>query len=127
MEVNQVRFGNYTIGNSGAKNAKKQPQQSNEEIVMLSSDKKAETLSGEKVLDAMNAMGIQNRPQINTVGNKEVNPSEFLSEERMEEIEAMMKGFENGVNQVKDVLSKEFPQISESNKNALAARIFARE
>lgn len=124
MEVNQVRFGNYTIGNSGARNAKQQEKPA-EDIVMLSSGEKTETVSGEKVLEAMNAISFQNKSQINTVGNKEVNPSNFLSEKRIEEIEAMMKGFENGVNQVKDVLAEEFPEMSESNKNALAARIFA--
>ncbi len=126
MEVNQVRFGNYTVGNSNQKSPKKEEKSAQESNAQVSPSE-TKSVDREDLLNAMNMIGLQNRPQINSVGLKEVDPTEFLSEERITDIEALMAEFEAGVNNTADIIGKEFPEMSEANKNALAARIFAQE
>ena len=126
MEVNQVRFGNYTVGNSGAKKQKKE-QKPEEELQMQPSGENLKSVNRDDLLNAMNLVGLQNKPQINSAGLKEVNPADFLSGERVSDIEAMMAEFEAGVSAAAKVIGEEFPELSEANVNALAARIFAQE
>ena len=123
MEVNQVRFGNYTIGNSTPKKPKKE-QQKAEEKTATKANESVKSADGEEVLNAMNIAGIQNKPQINLISRKEVEPSKFLSDDRISDIEAMMIEFESGVNDIANAIGHEFPDMSNANKNALAARIF---
>ena len=62
------------------------------------------------------------------VARKEVNPNDYLSEERISDIEAMMAEFDNGVNAVANTIEAEFPgMFAQAQKNALAARVFAQE
>ena len=126
MEINQVRFGNYSIGNSGARNAKKEEKPSKEVMPELSGEN-VTPVNSEDMLNAMNIAGLQNGSNINFVARKEVNPKEFLNEERIADIEAMMAEFESGVGAVADIIGQEIPGMSEANKNALAARVFAQE
>ena len=126
MEVNQVRFGNYTIGNSNARNPKKE-QKPEEEVQTQPSAQDVKSVNRDDLLNAMNMVGLQNKPNINSRGMTDIDPSEFLSEERTTDIEAMMAEFETGVNRIADAIGKEFPELSEANRNALAARIFAQE
>ena len=124
MEVNQVRFGNYTIGNSTPKNKKgeKKPEQEAQPQIQQS---QANSTNREDVLNAMDMIALQNKPQVNSTGVNSVDPTEFLNEERIADIEAMMAEFEAGVNAAAQVIGEEFPELSEANKNALAARFFA--
>ena len=126
MEVNQVRFGNYTIGNSGAKKQKKE-QKPEEELQLQPSSENKKSVNREDLLNAMDLVALQNKPQINSAGMKEINPTEFLNGDRISDIEAMMAEFEAGVKAAAQVIGQEFPELSEANVNALAARIFAQE
>ena len=125
MDVNQVRFGNYSIGNHQA-----QTKKDNKELGENSKQEVQASLVSEKspegVMDALNIAGMQNFAQVNIVGKKEVNPADYLSNDRMSDIEAMMADFELGVDQIVDVLEDEFPgMLSDEKKLALAAQIFA--
>lgn len=124
MEINRVRFGNYTIGSNGARQAK-QENKPEENFAQETGRENQPQLNPEEMFNAMNIAGLQNKVQVNQVAKKEVNPSDYLSDERIAEIEAMMEGFSDGVSSVAEVVGEELPNISEANKNALAARIFA--
>ena len=126
MEVNQVRFGNYTIGNSPQRQQQREEQPA-EELQVQPSEGNSKSVNRDDLLNAMNMVGLQNLPQVTSAGTKEVNPAEFLDEGRIADIEAMMAEFETGVNEIADVIGEELPELSEANKNALAARIFAQE
>ena len=124
MDVNQVRFGNYSIGNQGARQAR-QEQKSEEKVAPQLSGENQQLLNPEEMFSAMNVAGLLNKEQINFSGKKEINPADYLSGERIADIEAMMERFESGVDAVAEIVGEEIPGISEQNKNALAARIFA--
>ena len=126
MDVNQVRFGEYSIGNPRT-GVKKGDDKANDNKEFSAPLENNNTLNPENVLNAMNLAGMQNKAQIN-ITQREINPSDFLSEERISDIEAMMAGFENGVNQVANVIDAEFPgTFTQAQKNSLAAAIFAKE
>lgn len=80
--------------------------------------------AGEEVLDSMNLMGLMNKAQI---GVKSVNPRDYLSEDRIKDIEESMGIFEKGVEEHAKVIREEFGQIplSEATINALAAQAFS--
>ena len=125
MEINQVRFGNYTIGNPTQRNNQKDETTAQEEQQPQVAQEPSRSVSGDDLLSAMDMVSLQNRPQINSTGTKGVDPTEFLNEERIADIEAMMAEFESGVNAAAQVIGEEFPELSEANVNALAARFFA--
>ncbi len=125
MDINQVRFGNYSIGNSGARQARE--EKADESKAEELRKESISTFNPDKMLDAMETQGLQNLAQVNLVSKKEVNPAEFLSEDRIADIEAMMGEFEIGVNKIADVLEEEFPMLSPDNRLAFAAHIFAAE
>ena len=124
MDVNQVRFGNYSIGNHQAQ-TKKENKELDEKSKQEVKTGKGSEKSPEGVMDALSIAGMQNMAQVNIVAKKEVNPTDYLSNERVADIEAMMADFELGVNQIADVLEDEFPgMLSDEKKLALAAQIF---
>lgn len=126
MDVNQVRFGNYTIGNSQANLGKKEDSKK-ESVQQQAQENNLPKLSADEFYNAMNIAGLQNKAQI-SVAKKEVNPLDYLSNERISEIEAMMGKFDYGVNQAADTIEQEFPGLlSPDNKLALAAKVFAQE
>ena len=125
MDINQVRFGGFSVGNSNTRQAKEEKFE----------DSKAEefrkesisTFNPEKIMGAMEAQGLQNLAQVNLVSKKEVDPADFLTEDRIADIEAMMGEFEIGVGKIADVLEEELPMLSADNRLAFAAHIFAAE
>ncbi len=129
MDINQVRFGNYSIANSGAK-AKKQPKK--EEQTNLTESKnqfQPKDANNNAVLDALNLQGLQNKAQI-LPNKKELDIDALLAKystpESQDRIANMMNSFDLGVNKVADTLDKEFPGVfSDENKNAFAASIYA--
>lgn len=125
MEINQVRFGNYTMGNPAPRN--QAGNEKPEEEVQTQPSVEQKSVDREDLLNAMNLAGLQNMSQISSAGTKEVNPSEFLDEGRISDIEAMMAEFESGVGAIEQVIMEEFPELSEAETKALAARIFAQE
>lgn len=127
MDINQVRFGNYSIG-SNQTSAKKNNDKLNEQAKEEVKTQVAQEKSADGVMSALNIAGMQNLAQVNVVAKKEVNPTDYLSEDRIADIEAMMGGFELGVNQIADVIEDEFPgMLSNEQKMALAAQIFDQE
>jgi len=124
MEIGQVKFGNYTIGNPNqrANQGNQEPKEKEEPQVQSAEIK---SVNREDLLNAMNMVGFQNMSQISSNNSSEVNPQEFLDEGRIADIEAMMMEFENGVSQIADAIAEEFPELSEEARSALAARIFA--
>jgi len=125
MDVNQVRFGNYTIGNSQANLGKKEDSKEGNVQQQIAQENNLPKINADDFFNAMNIAGLQNKAQI-SVAKKEVNPADFLSQERISDIEAMMGNFDSGVNQIADTIENEFPGLfAPDNKLALAAKIFA--
>ena len=128
MDINQVRFGSYSIGNQ-AKSGAKSGKEMREEVPMESKNEGLQNkISAEEMFNAMNIAGLHNKAQINIAAHKEVDPMQYLSEERISDIEAMMGEFESGVGNIANIIETEFPNVfADDQKNALAARIFAAE
>ncbi len=128
MDVNQVRFGNYSIGNSGVGARKSEGKEKQEVLPEAKNEGVKREISADEMFSAMNIAGLQNKAQININSRAEINPMDYLSEDRIKDIEAMMGKFESGVNQVADVIEAEFPNaLSQQDKLALAANIYAAE
>ena len=125
MDVNKINFGSYTIGTNRGDNQK---DEKSEEMPNVSTVVETQSVDAQAVLDAMELSGIQNKFGIAKQESKEINPSDFLSEDRILEIEAMMGKFEDGVGIAADAIEKEFPGFfTQDTKNALAAKIYAQE
>lgn len=126
MDVNQVRFGSYSIGNSQT-NQKRNEKPSEEAILNAQSGVNIQS-KDEETLDALKMLGMQNMVQVNAAGKKEVNPVDYLSADRISDIEAMMGEFESGVETITNAIEAEFPgAFADDKKYALAASIFAAE
>ena len=127
MEVNQIRLNNFTIG-SKSSSTRKNEEGKTEEKVGKETNAQVSASKADDFFSALNIAGIQNKAQINMVSRKEVNPSDYLSNDRISDIEAMMAEFDNGVNAVANAIEAEFPgMFAPVQKNALAARVFAQE
>ena len=127
MDINQVRFGNYSLGNPKTASQKNEGK-AEEKAKNAVNEGETQKFDVENLFNAMNIAGLQNKAQIEKASKKEVNPADYLSESRVSDIEAMMGKFENGVNEIANAIEVEFPQtFSQAQKNALAARIFAQE
>ena len=128
MDINQVKFGNYSIGTKGSRTKKNEEQVVDNTAKSAQAQQSAKNYDIDAMFNAMNIAGMQNFAYISKAGAKEVNPSDYLSEERVSDIEAMMAEFESGVDNIANVLEAEFPgAFSQEQKNALAASIYAAE
>lgn len=125
MDINQVKFGSYSIANSNT--ASKNHEAPKKDLETASSQENVKQFSADEVFSALTVAGMQNKAQINAASKKEVNPADYLSADRIAEIEAMMGKFDDGVQMTANIVGSEFPKMSESNKLALAAQIFAQE
>ena len=123
MDVNNVRFGNYSIGNSNARQLKDEQKPAEEKTTEAKQNQNA-FINPDKAMDVLAAQGMMNMAQVDYVSRKEVNPTDYLSEDRIADIEAMMGKFDSGVNEIADVIGNEIP-LSPANRLALAAHIFA--
>lgn len=126
--VNNVRIGNSSIGNAYSKNSKSKK----DELIDTAQNQQQQTKSSYNPDDVLAAMGLEgsyNMMNINKTNSKgSVDPTKYLSEERISDIEAGMAEFESGVNEALLVLENEFPgMFTEEQKYALAAQIFAAE
>lgn len=125
MDINQVKFGSYSIANSNI--ASKKQEAPKKELQTTSNNENVKQFSADEVFNALTVAGLQNKAQINAVSKKEVNPADYLSAERIADIEAMMGKFDDGVQFTANIIGSEFPTMAESSKQALAAQIFAQE
>lgn len=127
MSVNRVNLGSQSIANSSYYQTEKSKQEASETQQNVSAQ--AQNLQNFDENDFYNALSFisqQNMVQINH--SKPVNPSDYLSEERISDIEAMMAEFDSGVSGIANTIEAEFPEVfDEAAKNALAAKIFAQE
>lgn len=127
MDINQVKFGSYSIGNPKGGNARKSEQEAGTTQAQ-NTQSELRQLNADEMFNALNIAGMQNMAQINRMGSKMVDPKDYLSEDRISDIEAMMAGFEAGVDEVANTIEAEFPGMFAADKKyALAANIFAAE
>ena len=127
MDINQVKIGNYSVGNSYGSGVKKESEKTQENAPQQQAVS-AQTAKPEDVLNAMNLSAIFNQAYIEKPKAKEVNPAEYLSQDRMNDIEAMMAEFDNGVSHIAEIISGEFGDtLSGAKVNELAAKIYAGE
>ena len=86
----------------------------------------AKSVSADKVLDAMSFLGAQNLANVS--GKMPVNPTDFLSDDRIKSIEDSMAEFEKGVEKYQQAIKAEFGSIfSDDTVLSLAANAFALE
>ena len=125
MDINQVKFGSYSIGNGsfGTNNKNDKPEQVQQPVA---NGEQVQSLNANEVYNAMHLMGLQNMSVI-SANPKEIDPSKYIDEKRVSEIEAMMAEFDAGVEQTASILDEEFPgMLTEVEKYALAASIYER-
>lgn len=128
MDVNQVRFGEYYIGTSSGRNANRERKAEKEEQAPNMQAQAMPSADREDILNALNITGAQNFAFVSKTEVQAPNPADYLDEARISDIEAMMAEFDNGVNQVADIIEAEFPNMFAPDvKNSMAARIFAAE
>ena len=126
MDINKVVFGNFSVG--ARQSEAKKSEKREEESAKANVGSEAKNFDAEAVFDALNIAGLQNKAQIAHTEKKEVNPSDYLTEDRISDIEAMMGKFEDGVGKIADAIEAELPGFFAADaKNALAAKIFAQE
>ena len=127
MDINQVKIGNYSVSNSYGNGVKKESEKAQEQEVQQQSVP-TQSAKAEDVLSAMNLSALVNQAYVKKADAKEVNPADYLSEERISDIEAMMAEFDNGVNGIAEMISGEFGDtLSNAKVNELAAKIYAGE
>ena len=126
MDINQVRFGGFSIGaNKG--NAKSEDTKKEETKASVGGEVRKD-VEPDVFFETLDNLAVQGQLQVSQTGKKEINPADYLSQDRIADIEAMMGEFENGVDTVANTIESEFPGFfSAETKNALAAGIFAGE
>ena len=120
-----VKFGDYSIGanSAGAKESKLKDENAKP---LISEGTQTANVDPEKVFDSLNMQGVYNIAQVvKSDKNEIVDPTKFLSEDRINDIEAMMGKFDDGVGAIADKIKAEFPTLSDKSAYALAARLFA--
>ena len=136
MDVNQVRFGSYSIGNPQGGSPKKSEEKASETQTQNQQDLSQVKTNVDAFLMADNVAAMQglyqvrknNADSLDTWEAYVQNAIEVLGEKRASDIEAMMPEFESGVSQVAQTIEAEFPGMFAPDKlNALAAEVFAAE
>ena len=124
--INNVRIGNYSIGNPQGGAARKSESEAGETQTQ-NQQAQSQNFDVDNYFNALGMVGAQNMAFISKT-DKVPNPSDYLSDERISDIEAMMAEFDFGVESYANTIEAEFPgMFDEASKNALAAQIFAAE
>ncbi len=129
MDINQVRFQNYSIGNSGARAKKETKKEEQTPLLETKTDTQMQQSKSDNVLNALSLQGIQNKAQI-IPAKKELDIDALLAKysnpQSAKRIESMMNDFESNVNTIANTVETEFPGVfSKESKNAFAASIYA--
>ncbi len=129
MDIGKVKFGEYSVGNGQiAPKTKNEGKKETKQEVLTQAKQNA--INPDDMYNALGLMGTQNMAFISRsskIADVE-SASNLLGEERVNDIEAMMAEFENGVSDIADIIDEEFDgMFDEAEKNALAAKIFAKE
>ena len=129
MNVNRIGLGSQSIGNQPSSTAQKGKQEADETQQNLQAQKQnVQNFDEKDFFNALSFVSQQNMVQINRADAQAVDPTNYLSEERISDIEAMMAEFDSGVSNIANTIEAEFPEVfDEASKNALAARIYAGE
>ena len=126
MDVNQVRFGSYSIGNPQGGSTQKSEEKASE--AQTQNAQIASFSSADDVMEALGIAGMQNLVFVSKTDSKEVNPADYLDEKRISDIEAMMAEFDSGVSQIAEIIGTEFSgKLDPAQTYALAAQIYAAE
>lgn len=122
--MSEVQF-NGLSGNYGFYLKNDSKSASEEETVQNSSAaSEAQSADPDKVMEALSFIGAQN--YINVAGKMPVDPADYLSEERIGDIEDSIKLFEEGTDVYAEAIKAEFGDLfSEDTVYALAANAFA--
>ena len=127
--TNRIGLGSQSIGNKPSTTTKNSGKEASEtQQNAPAQQQNVQNFNEKDFFNALSFVSQQNMVQINRPEAQAVNPTEYLSEERISDIEAMMAEFDSGVSGVANTIEAEFPGVfDEASKNALAARIFAGE
>ena len=127
--INNVRIGNSQAGGVFANNAKTKQEEANQSLPQNLENQTKSTYDPDSLLAAMGYGGAYNMVSINRSNSLDnVNPNDYLSLERQNDIEAAMAEFELGVDEIANTIEAEFPgMFAADQKNALAAEIYAAE
>ena len=126
-EISKINiFGHQAISKMNDELSKKQSQKPQDKEEVKEQGFKNTQLSGDEVLNAMNLKGLMNKAQM---GVNSINPRDYLSEERIKDIEDSMLIFDKGVEEHAEMIREEFgkmpnPPLSEAGIYELAARAF---
>ena len=124
--TSNVRIGNYSIGNPQGGATRKSESEAGETQTQ-NQQAQGQNFDVDNYFSALGMVGAQNMAFISKT-DKVPNPSDYLSDERISDIEAMMAEFDSGVESYANTIEAEFPgMFDEASKNALAAQIFAAE
>ena len=123
MDVNQVRFGSYSIGSSQSGAPRSTNKEASETQTPSVESQITSTVKADDMLGAMNIAGSYNMVSV----VKSVNPADYIDDQRASEIEAMMAGFDAGVEAAVDIINADFPgMFTDQEMYALAAESVAR-
>lgn len=87
---------------------------------------KQKGVEADEIFSALSVLGAQNFAAVS--GKNQINPADYLSEERIASIEESMKLFERNVEKYAGAIQEEFGDaFSDDVKYALAAEAFSRE
>ena len=122
--MSEVQF-NGLSGNYGFYLNNDSKSASEEETVQNSSVMaEVQSADPDKVMEALSFIGVQN--YLNVSGKMPVDPADYLSEERIGDIEDSIKLFEEGTDAYAEAIKAEFGDLfSEDTVYALAANAFA--
>lgn len=140
MDINQVKFGSYSIGTSFNGTQKKESKEAGETQVGVNQQNQTKQMDVDGMFDAMNIQGEFYKSQINKTEPKLLSSTNLswdeavalatdkLGAQRASEIDAVMiNEYEPGVNEVANTIEAEFPGVfADSQKFALAAQTFAK-
>ena len=127
MQVNKTQLNSSFVGAASNKTASKQNKAASEAQTQNQQAQQMQSSSNaQSVLEALGIAGMQNLAFVSKA--QAPNPNDYLDEDRISDIEAMMAEFESGVGQIAQTIEGEFPGMFAPDQiNALAAEVFAAE
>ena len=128
FDINKIRLENQSLSaaQSGlARSSEKEQKMPQAEVGTKEASGK---FNVDAMFHAMNIDGMHKFAQINMNQFKSIDPTKYLDENRISDIEAAMAEFENGVDVIAQTIEAEFPNsFSDEQKYALAATVYAAE
>jgi len=124
--MSEIKFNSFNDNYNIFKKEESVSKQEEKAPVLETHQGSAFSVAPEKMISAMEMLGAQNLASVTK--NSQVNPKDFLSDDRIASIEESMKFFEQGVEKYAGAVDKEFGgALGEKAVYALAAEAFAKE